>query len=175
MKLHAGVFPVALLASAIASAQHAGVGSAGGHSFGGGHIPAHGPNPTSGLGRLTPSAGEEVGHPSAPHVHEDDDRWVGHDTGHNDPHYHLDNPWEHGHFPGAMGPGHVWRMHGGDRARFALGAFFFSVAAFDFAYCGDWLWDTDDIVIYDDPDHIGWYLAYNVRLGTFVHVMYMGD
>jgi hypothetical protein len=59
-------------------------------------------------------------------------------------------------------------MHGGDRGRFAIGAFFFSVAALDWAYC-------DDIVIYDDPDHIGWYLAYNVRLGTYVHVMYMGD
>lgn len=165
---------------------------------GGGHIPAHGPTaykapakpaapqnevrgneahgnaPAKSAPQETRNFQDQPGHPNAPHVHVKGDVWVGHDTGPNDPHYHLDHPWEHGHFPGEIGASHIWRIEGGGPDRFWFGGFYFSVAPYDVQYCGDWLWDTDDIVIYSDPDTPGYYIAYNVRLGTYVHIMFLG-
>src|ERR1700681_362960 len=74
------------------------------------------------------------------HVHAENDRWIGHDTGRNDAHYHLDHPWEHGRFTGAIGPQHIWRLHGGNRERFDVGGFFFQAAPYDYDACADWLW-----------------------------------
>lgn len=136
---------------------------------GGGHIPAHGP---TGHVPITPGKPDAPGHPAAPHVDAGTDRWVGHVS--NPKAYHLDHPWQHGHFPGTIGAGQVWRIAGGGPSRFWFGGFYFSVAPADIGNCGDWLWDSDDIILYPDPDDDGWYLAYNVRLGTYVHVEYLG-
>jgi hypothetical protein len=177
MKSLLGILSLFLICSIPALAQEKHGGGPPSKGVGGGHLPAHGPAPARPQPHAAPQQAakyaDRAGHPEAPHVHTND-KWIGHDTGRDDPHYHLDHPWEHGRFTGGIGKGHAWRIEGGNRERFWFGGFYFSAAPADYAFCDDWAWGTDQIVIYDDPDHDGWYLAYNVRLGTYVHVQYLG-
>ena len=161
----------------------------GGHqAVGGGHIPAHGPAPARAAparaaapearGRQAAPATENhvtekaTGHPNVPHVHARNDQWVGHDSGRNDPHYAMAQPWSHGHFGGGFG--RSFAFSGGNRERFGFDNFWWDVAAFDYNIVADWNWGTDQIVVYEYPDHDGWYLGYNPRLGTYAHIEYLG-
>jgi hypothetical protein len=73
-----------------------------------------------------------------------------------------------------IGPRHVWRLEGGGRDRFFFRGFYFRVAAYDYPHADGWYWDRDNVIIYDDPDNVGCYLAFNTRLGAYIHVTFDG-
>ncbi|MGB7848999.1 MAG: hypothetical protein WBL63_25520 [Candidatus Acidiferrum sp.] len=108
--------------------------------------------------------------------HVSKDHWYGHDAP-NDKRFHLEHPFEHGRFE-HFGPSYRYRVERFDRDHHRFwfpGGFYFEVAQWDWSICADWCWDCgDDFVVYEDPDHAGWYLLYNVHTGVYVHVNYMG-
>jgi len=135
-----------------------------------GHIPPPPPMPSA--HRIERFEGGAIN--STQHV--DHNIWYGHDLP-NDPRFHLDHPFPHGHFP-HPGPGFRYNIVRIDPVHhwfWLPGGYYFEVAPWDWFLCSDWCWDCgDDFVIYDDPDHPGWYLLYNVHTGIYVHVQYMG-
>src|ERR1700690_4523046 len=95
MKSLLGVLALSLICSVPAFAQekHPQAPPPPVHGVGGGHVPSHGPAPAKPEEHpAPPKYVDKNGHPDAPHVHTND-KWVGHDTGRDDSHYHLDHPW----------------------------------------------------------------------------------
>ena len=113
---------------------------------------------------------------SVPHVA--NDHWYGHDAP-NDKRYAIAHPYEHGRFE-HFGPSyryHVDRFDAGAHRFWFAGGFSFAIADWDWGVASDWCWDCpgDNFVVYDDPDHPGWYLVYNAQTGVYVHAQYMGS
>ncbi len=108
--------------------------------------------------------------------HYNNGRWYGNDRP-DDPRYRLQRPFNQGRFPHA---GPAWRYNvvriDPSLRRFWLpGGFFFQIATWDWPYCTNWCWNCgNNFVVYDDPDHPGWYLLYNLLTCMYVHVIYMG-
>jgi hypothetical protein len=108
----------------------------------------------------------------APRVERASNRWVVPVYRRED--FYLPRYYDHGRFIRGTGPQFVWQLRGGTRTRFNVSGVYFSLLYADYPYADGWDWYGDYIVIYDDPEHYGWYLAYNVRLGMYLHVRYMG-
>jgi hypothetical protein len=113
---------------------------------------------------------------SVPHV--SNDHWYGHDRP-DDRRYRVDHPFERGRFE-HFGPSYRYRIErfDPDHHRFWFpGGFWFQIADWDWAVAADWCWncDDDDFAVYEDPDHDGWYLLYNLHTGQYIHVSYMGS
>ncbi len=139
-----------------------------------GHIP---PAPPARTDTRVPRQVEHLrtGHVNdTPHVNHD--QWFGHEQP-NDARFHLDHPFSNGRFAN-FGPTFRYQITRIDANlhRFWLpDGFCFELAAWDWPLFEDWCWDCgDDFVIYEDLDHIGWYLLYNVHTGVYVHTQYVG-
>ncbi len=145
-------------------------------------------NPPRANGGKIPPAPEKRDVNAARDVHKFDDgrssdrphvannHWYGHEAP-NDPRFHLDHPFPHGKFA-HFGPSYrysITRIDVNAHRFWFPGGFYFDIAAFDWAQCADWCWNCgNDFVVYEDTDHVGWYLLYNVHTGVYVHCQYMG-
>jgi len=109
-------------------------------------------------------------------VYRNDDRVYRNDRVYrSSPSYRVGYGWHGGFSHDYIGPRHVWRLEGGNRDRFYFRGFYFRVAVYDYPNAADWYWDRDNVIIYDDPDNSGCYLAFNTRLGTYIHVTFEGN
>ncbi len=98
------------------------------------------------------------------------------DRDRDDGRYRRARPFEHGRFR-FLGPRYrypVVRIEIGARRVWLGSGFSFEIAAWDWPYAEPWCWQCDQFAIYVDPYHPGWYLLWDLRLGRYVHVRYLG-
>lgn len=58
----------------------------------------------------------------------------------------------------------VVRLDRDHRCFWLPGGCYFEVVPWDWAVCADWCWDCGgDFVVYEDPDHPGWYMLASIR------------
>jgi hypothetical protein len=143
------------------------------HHANGGHIPP--PPPQRAQGRRAEVETFPGGKVDArPHV--SNDHWYGHDDA-NDRRFALARPFANGRFA-RVGPSFEYSVARFDLGRHRLwinGGFGFEVADWDWPFASGWCWTCSNvIVVYDDPDHAGWYLLYNTETGVYVHAQYLG-
>lgn len=116
----------------------------------------------------------EPDHPSTTVPYVRDDHWYGHASP-DDARFQIPRPFAHGHFA-LPGPGHVYsiaRVDLGARSIWLPGGQF-EIADWDWSVTAPWCWTCDQFVVYIDPDHPGWYLLYDVRMGEYVHAEFLG-
>jgi len=141
-----------------------------------GHIPPP-PQPRENHAEVRQPEKLPSGHVNeTPHVNHD--HWYGHEAP-NDARFHIAAPWAHGRFD-RIGPSYRYAVQRFDEHahRFWIDGEggFFEIAAWDWPLAADWCWDCgDDFVIYEDRDHPGWYLVYNVHTGVYVHAQFIGS
>jgi hypothetical protein len=170
----------AFIAAAVpsqASAQ-AGRGRGGGGGFrpatgGGAFHPAIPREPAARIGaHAAPMF--EPNHPASTVPYVRNDQWYGH-AAVGDPRLRLERPFQYGRFA-LPGPSHLYSLSRVDLGarRIWLPGGQFEIADYDWAVTAPWCWTCDQFVVYADPDHAGWYLVYDVRMGEYVHAQFLG-
>jgi hypothetical protein len=117
----------------------------------------------------------EPNHPAATVPYVRNDQWYGH-AAVDDPRLRLAQPFQNGRFA-LTGPSHIYALNRVDLGarRIWLPGGQFEIADYDWDVTAPWCWTCDQFVVYADPDHAGWYLVYDVRMGEYVHAQFLGQ
>lgn len=171
MKRHSGFLVIAVIV--LAAGTFANPAFAQQHRGNGGRIP---PAPPSRAQGSRPEVQRFPGGQVDARPHVAGDHWYGHDVS-ADARFRLAQPFERGRLErlGPTVPYRILRFDAPNHRFWFSGGFGFEIAAWDWPFASLWCWSCpDDIIVYNDPDHLGWYLIYNTETGVYVHARYLG-